>query len=72
MVSQLCLIEGFDIIRGMPVDYMHGVLLGIVKKMLAFWFDKKYKKEKYYIGTVLTNLALLTMVPENTYIWLLV
>jgi hypothetical protein len=52
MVSQLCLVEGFDIIRGMPVDYMHGVLLGVVKKLFSFWFERKHKNEKYYIGTV--------------------
>ena len=49
-VSQLCLIDGFDIINGMPLDYMHGVLLGIVKMLFALWFDKKYKNEKFYIG----------------------
>lgn len=44
MVSQLTLIDGFDIIRGMPVDYMHGVLLGVVKMLLAKWFDATNKK----------------------------
>ena len=50
MVSQLSLIDGFDIIKGMPVDYMHGVLLGIVKMLFSKWFDVKYKKERFYIG----------------------
>ena len=45
MVSQLALINGFDIIREMPIDYMHGVLLGIVKMFFSFWFDNKYKKK---------------------------
>jgi hypothetical protein len=37
----LCLIDGFDAVRGMPIDYMHGVLLGIVKMFFSFWFDNK-------------------------------
>ena len=49
MVSQLCLLEGFDISAGMPIDYMHGVLLGVVKMMLSLWLDKKHKKESFYI-----------------------
>lgn len=56
MVSQLCLIEGFDIVRGMPVDYMHGVLLGIVKMLFSFWFDNKKKKETYYIGDMISEI----------------
>ena len=56
MVSHLCLIEGFDIICGMPVDYMHGVLLGIVKMLFSFWFEKKHKKEEYYIGNSISTL----------------
>ena len=50
MVSQLCLIDGFDIVQGMPLDYMHGVLLGVVKMLCSMWFDSKYKKEPFYIG----------------------
>ena len=50
MVFQICLIDGFDIIKGMPLDYMHGVLLGIVKMLFSKWFDVRYKKELFYIG----------------------
>ena len=56
MVSQLCLLEGFDVIAGMPVDYMHGVLLGVVKMMLSLWLDKKHKKESFYIGNQMDQL----------------
>jgi hypothetical protein len=59
MVSQLCLVEGFDIIHGMPVDYMHGVLLGVVKKLFSFWFERKHKNEKYFIGTVNNQITVL-------------
>lgn len=47
MVSQLCLIDGFDIVQGMPLDCMHGVLLGVVKMFCSMWFDSKYKKEPF-------------------------
>ena len=49
-MSQLCLIDGFDMINGMPLDYMHGVLLGVVKMLFNLWFDAKHKKENYFIG----------------------
>lgn len=53
---QLCLIEDFDIINGMPVDYMQGVLLGIVKMLFSLSFDKKYKKTTFYIGNKLATV----------------
>ena len=58
MVSQLSLIDGFNIIKGMPVDYIHGVVLGIVKMLHVFskWFDVKYKKERFYIGDKICSL----------------
>ena len=56
MVLQLCLIEDFDVVKGMPVDYMHGVLLGIVKMFFSFWFNKKYKNEDFYIGDQITKV----------------
>ena len=49
----------FSICDGIVPDYMHGVLLGVVKKLLCLWFDatehKKYYKinktyPEYYIG----------------------
>ncbi|WAQ94315.1 hypothetical protein MAR_006786 [Mya arenaria] len=29
---------------------MHGILLGITKKLLSFWLDNKHSSEMYYIG----------------------
>ncbi len=34
--------EGYDLIRGTGVDYMHGVLLGVVRQLLKLWFTPKY------------------------------
>jgi len=33
------------------VDYMHGTLLGIAKKLLELWFDPKHKETEHYIGS---------------------
>lgn len=40
----------FDIIRGVTVDYMHCVLLGVQKMLLTLWTDTTNKSEKFYIG----------------------
>lgn len=39
----------FDIINGFAIDYMHSVLLGIVRKLMSLWFDQRNYREKYYI-----------------------
>ena len=57
MVSQLCMIHGFDIVRGMLLDYMHGLLLGVDKMLFSLWFNGKYKKERFYIGDKITTVG---------------
>lgn len=47
---------GFDIIKGMRIDYMHAVLIGVQKMLLKLWFDKGNKAMPWYIGN---HLALL-------------
>lgn len=32
------------------IDYMHGILLGITKKLLSLWFEGKYFTEEFFIG----------------------
>ena len=34
----------FNIILGTPVDYMHAVLLGVVKLLITLWFGKSFSK----------------------------
>ncbi len=53
---QLCVIDGFDMINGMPLDYMHGVLLGVVKMLFNLWFDTKHKNENYFIGNKIATI----------------
>ena len=37
----------FDVIRGVTVDYMHAVLLGVVKMLMSLWFLKAHSKEPW-------------------------
>jgi len=45
--SWLLFLENFDIVAGMGIDYMHGVLLGIQKLLLKLWFGDTYSKEPF-------------------------
>ncbi|CAH1267164.1 Hypp3965 [Branchiostoma lanceolatum] len=50
--SWLTTVPHFDLIEGMAIDYMHGVLLGVTKKLIHFWFDEtaKNKGKPWYCG----------------------
>ena len=43
-------VPGFNIIRGIAIDYMHGTLLGVVKMLVNLWLDKQHHEEPCYIG----------------------
>ena len=30
-----------DVVKGVPIDYMHSVLEGVTKSMVSYWFDSK-------------------------------
>ena len=57
----------FDMIRQVTVDYMHCVLLGVMKKMINFWTNATFKKESNYIGQYikLINSRILRIKPPN-------
>ena len=57
----------FDIIRGVAVDYMHCILLGVMKMLLHLWFDKQYRSEAFSISSRMkdVNLRLLSIKPPN-------
>ena len=38
-------IPGFDIIKGIAVDYMHCALLGVTKMLMTLWFNKSHATE---------------------------
>jgi hypothetical protein len=65
--SPLFALPGFDIIRGVTVDYMHCVLLGVMKKLVHLWTDTANKDEDWYIGnrTGELNARLRNISPPN-------
>ena len=41
---------GCDIVDGTAVDYMHTVLLGVVRKLMHLWFDSSHSKELFSLS----------------------
>ena len=39
----------FDTIENDPVDYMHCVLLGVVRTFVSLWFDSKHHREPWSV-----------------------
>lgn len=50
--SMSCMIAAkeFDLILSFAIDYMHLILLGIMRKLFDLWLDTKNHKEDYYIS----------------------
>lgn len=46
----------FNIIKGVLVDYMYGVLFGVIKVFLNWWFKFKYSQEEWYCGDKLFEI----------------
>lgn len=49
-ITPLAAINKFDVISGFSIDYMHAVLLGVVRQLLDIWFNSSGFREKFYIG----------------------
>lgn len=47
--SWLFFVPHFNIVSGIAIDYMHGVLLGVQKMLLELWFSEKHKGKAYNI-----------------------
>ena len=41
---------------GIPIDYMHSVLEGVVKSLMVFWFDPKYHDQPYSLRPYLQEI----------------
>lgn len=46
----------FDTIRGTAIDYMHCILLGVVKMLATLWFEKSHKQEMFNIASRITEV----------------
>lgn len=45
-----------DTIRGTAIDYMHCILLGVVKMLATLWFEKSHKQELFNIASRITEV----------------
>lgn len=43
-------LPGYDIVSGTGIDYMHTVLLGVVKMLMSYWFESRFKGKPFYCG----------------------
>jgi len=48
--SILSLVPKFDMVRGFVPEYMHSVLLGVVRQFVYLWFDTSSSGKQYYLG----------------------
>lgn len=48
---------GFDIVLSMVPDYMHGVLMGVVKTLMYKWFSSTNSKKDYFVGNKLKQIS---------------
>lgn len=64
-LTPLVLLNKFDMVKGFTIDYMHCILLGIVRQFLDLWLNTKHHEEPWYIGkrTTEINLRLLAIKP---------
>lgn len=56
-----------DVVDGVAVDYMHGILLGVRKQLLKLWLDSQFSGEDWYCGTLvaLIDERLMSIKPPN-------
>lgn len=53
----LSLLPEFDLIDGVVPEYMHSVILGVVRQFTKLWLDSQYHEEPYYIGKFTSTIS---------------
>ena len=48
--SVFMLFKEFSLVEGFVPDWMHGICLGLIKNLLAFWLNGEHKSKDFYIG----------------------
>ncbi len=56
-----------DLVQGVPIDYMHCILEGVVKWLLEKWFTSKNHGQPYYIGTSVNSIDFLLLIQRPPY-----
>ena len=44
------LMSSLDMVASIPIDYMHAVLEGVVKRLIDLWFNSANHREAFYLG----------------------
>ena len=58
-----------DLVDCIPVDYMHCVLEGVVKRLMTLWFEPKNHSKVFYLGNVVKEIdnLMMTQTPPNDF-----
>ena len=55
----------FDVVKGVAIDSLHIIFLGVVSDLLKFWFDKVNRSSSYSIYTKVKGHALIgSLIPR--------
>jgi len=52
----MSLVPNFDVARGFVPDYMHSVLLGVVRQFVFLWCDSTDSDKPFYLGRSLSKV----------------
>ena len=65
--SQLLTLSSFKIPTSVAIDYMHSVCLGVVKALVALWFNSTNSDKPWYCGSKISEVdsRLLQIKPPN-------
>lgn len=58
-----------DIVASIPIDYMHALLEGVVKRITTMWFDSAFHLQPFYIGrrVSVVDELLVQQTPPNEF-----
>ena len=56
-ISGLSVMPWFDLVHGIVPDYMHGVLMGVTKQLLSFWFSPSHTGKEYFCGNCIVDIS---------------
>ena len=48
--SIFCLHRPLDIVKGVVIDDLHCMFLGVTRHLINLWFDKKWSRQDFYVG----------------------
>lgn len=41
--------KSLDVVKSVPIDYMHAVLEGVAKSLMSYWFESQYHGKRFYL-----------------------